>query len=416
MILLYNLLLSILLIFAWPYLLIKYVKNPDGWRERFGDYPRFDGRILWIHAVSVGEVTAVSSLVNKFKKECPWYTLIVTTFTQTGKLRARQLYGDKTFYAPLDFRFCIRRALSRIHPEVLILVETELWPNLITMARRKGCRVFLVNGRITSKSLKRYRTLNGFMTPILRNFSHFMVQSAEHAERLKILGGEPEKISVIGNLKSDLVGDIPSRESMRIELGLEPSNEVIVAGSTREGEEEMILEALKPLKDKIILILVPRHLERISKLEQLITDYGFTFWKRTEGNTHKGDILLVDTIGELASIYGAADIAFIGGSFLPYGGHNPLEAAVYSIPVLFGPYMENAGGKRLKECGGGIEVKSAIELRKTINYLLRNPEEKLQRGILAKRALEEVKGASERAFSIISKELDAHKAASKTFG
>lgn len=401
-------LLSILFVLGWPYFLVEYLRNKDGWRDRFGNYPRLDGRVLWVHAASVGEVTAVSSLVSKLKERCPWYTLFITTFTRTGKLRARQLYGDRVFYAPLDFLFCIRKALSRIRPEVFILVETELWPNLITVAKRKGCRVYLVNGRITPKSLKRYKALNGFMVPILKSFNHFMMQSVEHAERLKILGADGEKISVIGNLKSDLGEELPSKEFMRIELGLKNSNEVMVAGSTREGEEEMVLEAFEPFKHRTTLILVPRHPERIPKIEQLIVDNGFSYWKRSEGNAHRGEILLVDTIGELRFIYGAADIAFIGGSFLPYGGHNPLEAAAYGIPVLFGPYMENAGGASLKECGGGIEVKDPAELQRTINRLLKNPKERSKRGILAKRTLEEVRGASERAFSLILNELNVH--------
>lgn len=411
---LYNLLLSILLILGWPYLLIKYARNEDGWRERLGNYPRLSGRILWIHAASVGEVNAVSSLINRFREECPRFTLFITTFTRTGKLRARQVYGDSVFYAPIDFPFCVRKTLSRIQPEALILVESELWPNLITIARSKGYPIFLVNGRVSPKSLRRHKAFNGFMVPVLNSFNHFMMQSEEHAERLKMLGADGGRISVIGNLKSDLRKRHASNKSIRIELGIEDSREVMVAGSTREGEEEMILEAFEPLKDRMTLVLAPRHPERIAKIEQLIEDNGFTYWKRSEGNTHRGDILLVDTIGELRSIYGAADIAFIGGSFLPYGGHNPLEAAVYGIPILFGPYMENAGGASLRECGGGIEVKNAVELRETIDHLLTDSEERLRKGILARRALEQVRGASEKAFSLILNELDTYKAGPKT--
>ncbi len=388
---------------------MKYMRNRDGWRERFGDYPRLDGEVLWIHAASVGEVTAVSSLISKLRKECPSYTLFITTFTRTGKLRARQLYGEKVLYAPLDFPFCVRRALSKVRPEALILVESELWPNLVTMSKKKGCQVFLVNGRVTPKSLKRYKSFGGFMVPVLKSFDHFMMQSEEHAGRLRMLGADADRISVIGNLKSDSEKELFSIECMRMELGVESSGKVMVAGSTREGEEEMILEAFEPLKHRITLILVPRHPERIPKIEQLIQENGFSYWKRSKGNAHRGEILLVDTMGELTSIYGAADIAFIGGSLLPYGGHNPLEAAAYGIPVVFGPYMENAGSVDLKECGGGIEVKTPAELRETIDRLLSNPEERLRRGSLAKKALEKAKGASEAAFCLILSELDIRK-------
>jgi len=411
---LYNVLLSILLILGWPYILIKYARNEDGWRERLGNYPELDGRILWIHAASVGEVNAVSSLINRLKEECPQFALFVTTFTRTGKLRARQVYGEQVFYAPLDFPFCVSKTLTRIEPEALILVESELWPNLITRTKSKGYPVFLVNGRVSPKTLRRHKAFNGFMGPVLNSVNHFMMQSEEHAERLRQLGANGGRISVIGNLKSDLRERETSSRSIRAELGLERSREVMVAGSTREGEEEMILEAFAPLKHRMTLVLVPRHPERIAKIEQMIEENGFTYWKRSEGNTRRGDILLVDTIGELRSIYGAADIAFVGGSFRPYGGHNPLEAAVYGIPILFGPYMENAGGASLRDCGGGIEVQDAVELRDAIDHLLADPEERLRKGILARRALEQVRGASEKAFSLILNELDTYEARSGT--
>jgi len=392
---------------------MKYVRNHDGWRERLGDYPRIAGRVIWIHAASVGEVNATSSLIERFRNETPEYTLIVSAFTRTGKLRARQLYGSNVYYAPLDFPFFTSRALSRTEPEALILVETELWPNLITQARKRGCRVYLVNGRITQKSMKRYRMFSGMMRTILSSFSHFMMQSAEHAARLKELGADNDRIRVIGNLKSDAGEGSPSREAMRAELGLQLSDEVVVAGSTREGEEEMVLQAMKSLRKRITLVVAPRHPNRVPKLQQMIEAYGFRHWRRTEGNTDRGEILLVDTIGELASIYGAADIAFIGGSFFPYGGHNPLEAAAHGIPVLFGPYMENDGGTRLKESGGGIEVKDAQELQTAIVRLLENPEERLRIGARAKNVLQEVRGASQRAFSLIRNELNAHRPVSE---
>jgi 3-deoxy-D-manno-octulosonic-acid transferase len=406
---LYNVLLSILLILGWPYILFKYAQNEDGWRERLGNHPRLNGKILWIHAASVGEVNAVSSLVHRLREECPQFALFITTFTRTGKMRARQVYGDEVFYAPLDFPFCVSKTLSRIRPEALILVESELWPNLITMTRGRGYPVFLVNGRVSLKTLSRHKAFNRLMAPVLSSFNHFMMQSEEHAERLKLLGANGGRISVIGNLKSDLREKHSSGRSVRVELGLEDSREVMVAGSTREGEEEMILEAFASLKDRMTLVLVPRHPERIAKIEEMMEDRGFAYWKRSEGNRHRGDVLLVDTIGELTSIYGAADIAFVGGSFLPYGGHNPLEAAVYGIPILFGPYMENAGGATLRACGGGIEVKDAVELRNAVHHLLLDPEQRVRKGILARRALEKVRGASEKAFSLIVNELDTHK-------
>lgn len=406
MILLYNLLLTILLIVGWPYLLVKYLKNEDGWRERLGGHPRSEGRTLWIHACSVGEVNAVSPLVDRIRERCPWYDLLITTFTRTGKLRARQLYGDRVFYAPLDFSPCVSRSLSRIRPEALILVESELWPNFITMTRKQRRPVFVVNGRITPRSLARYKAFKRFIESVLNCVDYFMMQSEEHSRRVMILGADAHRVSVVGNLKSDLKEGLPCRSSMRDELGLENSDQVIVAGSTREGEEEMILEALAPLKHRLTLVLVPRHPDRIAKIEQIMENSGFTYRKRSEGNNHAGEVLLVDTIGELRSIYRAADIAFVGGSLLPFGGHNPLEAAACGIPVLFGPYMENAGSASLKERGGGTEVADPTELREAVVHFLDNPEEKLKSGASARRVLEEVGGASERTFSIILNELE----------
>ncbi len=404
----YKAILWVLLVLAWPYLVVKYLRNSLGWRERLGDYPIVEGRVVWIHAASVGEITAISSLVERFDRSAPSFTLFISTFTRTGKLRAKQLYGDRVYYAPLDFPFSVERALSRIEPEALVLTEAELWPNLAIGASRR-CRLFLINGRVTARSQRRYRMLGGLMRTVLNGFTRLMVQSEEHAWRLRTLGAPAHRITVTGNIKSDASGDLPDRGRMRSLLGLDGSKRVLVAGSTRDGEEEIVLKAFAPLRKRLTLILVPRHPERVSRIEQMLESEGFSYGKRSTGTARGKEILLVDTLGELRSIYAAADIAFVGGSLLPYGGHNPLEAAACGIPVLFGPHMENAGGKGLRESGGGIEVKTGDDLREAIVRLLDNPEEASRRGASGRRTFDEGKGATDRIFSLILQEIDEEK-------
>jgi 3-deoxy-D-manno-octulosonic-acid transferase len=405
---LYNVVLWTLLLVGWPYLAVKYAKNSEGWRERLGAYPSLGGRVVWIHVASVGEATAIAPLVSEFRRRAPEFKLFITAFTRTGKVRAKQLYGDIVYYAPLDFSFSVSRACSRVKPEALILTESELWPNLVIRASRR-CRLFLINGRMTQRSEKRYRMFGGLLRTALNGFTYLMVQSEEYARRLEALGAPPERVRVTGNIKSDASRDLPDRKWMRGKLGLKRHGKVVVAGSTREGEEEIVLRALAPLKDRLTLILAPRHPERIPKVEQIIESAGFSYAKRSRGSAGGKEILLVDTLGELTSIYAAADIAFVGGSLFPYGGHNPLEAAACGIPVLFGAHMLNAGSAALKQSGGGIEVTDEAELRDVIAYLLDNPEEAARRGSSARKAFDEGKGASRAAFSLILSALDETK-------
>jgi 3-deoxy-D-manno-octulosonic-acid transferase len=309
--------------------------------------------LIWVHAVSVGEVLAVSRLVKTLDAALPDYLIAVSTTTRTGQALARERFGsNRVFYSPLDLPWAVRAYLNALQPRLLILAETEFWPNLLSGCFRCKIPVAVVNARISDRSWPRYRRLRRLWRPFLSRLGRVLAQSQTDAERLIALGCLPERVTVTGNLKFDVraAGEADTtRHLKKWSLGLR----LIVAGSTLDGEEAALLEAWPSLLQadpKLAMVLAPRHPERFASVAALLQKSGFhwvkrSVWSSTPESSIKslnpGQIVLLDTIGELASVYSLASVAFVGGSLVPAGGHNPLEPAQFGIPIVMGPYFTN---------------------------------------------------------------------------
>jgi len=361
----YNLALLVTLVFSAPWWLWRMVtthKYREGLMARLGLVPsRFrealtdsggERPLLWLHAVSVGEVLAVSRLVKTLEAALPEYLIAISTTTRTGQVLARERFGaNRVFYCPLDLPWAVRAYLNALRPRLLILAETEFWPNLLSGCFRRGIPVAVVNARISDRSWPRYRRLRWLWRPFLQPLTRVLAQSQIDADRLKALGCRPERVSVAGNLKFD-VRAAEKSEATRLLKVLGGDLRLIVAGSTLEGEEAALLEAwllLLEADPQLALVLAPRHPERFSAISDLLDKSGFSWVKRSDWRAaedalrplNPGQIVLLDTIGELASVYSLASVAFVGGSLIPAGGHNPLEPAQFGLPIVMGPHYFN---------------------------------------------------------------------------
>lgn len=406
---LYNLLLFL----ASPFYILRVLWKNRGIKERFGiSIPAIEGKhIIWIHAVSVGEVIASKPLVSLINKELPDYEVVLSTVTKTGrgmagKLKEKLLF---IFYFPFDFPFVVKRVLRKINPSVIVLAETELWPNLLRYSEHFKIPIILTNGTISSSSFARYKKIRPFSKQILGKISFFCMQTKEDKDKLVQLGVTPEKIIVTGNTKFDL--SFPDIEKAPLKnWNTEGRFPVIVAGSTHAGEEEIILEYFKDIDRKFpkaLFILVPRHPERTSKIESLIKEKGYSCTRRTKMNssTVKEKMILVDIIGELLEIYSVADIIFVGGSLVPIGGHNLLEPASLSKPIITGPYTfkQNEMVSFLKKGNGVIQVQNGRYLKDTILELLASPAKREQLGKNAQKVVLANQGATRKNLGVIEK-------------
>jgi 3-deoxy-D-manno-octulosonic-acid transferase len=309
--------------------------------------------LIWVHAVSVGEVLAVSRLVKTLDAAFPEYVIAVSTTTRTGQALARERFGaNRVFYCPLDLPWAVRSYLNALQPRLLILAETEFWPNLLSGCFLRKIPVAVVNARISDRSWARYRRLSRLWRPFLSRLSRVLAQTHTDAERLKAIGCLPQRVSVVGNLKFD-VRAAEQAEATRLLKALAGSLRLIVAGSTLDGEETALLEAWPRLLEadpQLAMVLAPRHPERFTAVAALLQKSGFYWVKRSDWSStpessikslNPGTIVLLDTIGELASVYSLASVAFVGGSLVPAGGHNPLEPAQFGVPILMGPHFTN---------------------------------------------------------------------------
>ena len=351
---LYSLLLAALLLVFSPYFIyqaIRHGKYIDGFKQRFGSLPaELAGKeaAIWVHAVSVGEFNAAKPLIAALRREIPDKRIIVSTTTLTGQRLARASMSglfDATFFFPLDFRFVIRRVLSRLKPAVVVILETELWPNFLDECARRRIKTILVNGRISNSSFSGYRRIRSFIKRVLNNFNLILMQSDGDANRIIELGASSERIRVTGNLKYDL--SLNSGPATRDWLGTLPN--LIIAGSTADGEEEVLLGALKLLHNEhglnqARLAIAPRRPQRFEEVARSIEQAGFSIYRFTSalesGPGESDTVILIDTIGELASLYQFASVVFVGGSLIPRGGHNVIEPAMYA-PVVVGPHTDN---------------------------------------------------------------------------
>lgn len=390
---LYNGVLTLALfigLFLIPLLALFGHRFRGGLLERFGFYGRsvrdaFAGtRPLWLHAASVGEVVAAKELIAAFKARFPERKILLSTFTITGRDVARQSAGaDACVLLPLDHPWIVRRALACLNPAMLVLLETELWPNLLRLCYARGVPTVLLSGRLSPRSFRRYFLLRRFFCSVVRRLTAIGMQSEDDAERIKRLGADPRRVAVTGNLKRAAQAHTQDRKVPGRELGckINVGAVVLVAGSTHDGEDEILLDAFRDLKKSfpaLVLVLAPRHPQRFADVERLLKGSGLRYIKRTEMNGQPiADILFLDTLGELSDFYSIADLAFVGGSLVAAGGHNVLEPARCRKPVFFGPYTGNFFHivQELKLCGGGIEVAGKDDLVRQASHLLGDPAE-----------------------------------------
>jgi 3-deoxy-D-manno-octulosonic-acid transferase len=352
----YSFALLLVLLAGWPYWLLQMAtkgKYREGLSERLGWVPRRlrqgdTRRTIWVHAVSVGEVLVAGRLVKELSASAPQYRVLLSTTTRTGQRLARERTSPShTFYFPLDFSWIVRRYLRALDPVLLVLVETEFWPNLLTECRRAAIPVAVVNGRVSDRSLPRYLRLRSFWARILASVSIVLAQSEEDVKRLKAIGAPAGRVSFGGNLKFDVSSAEPSAITTMLRDNL--SGRVLVCGSTLEGEEEILLDAFQQLREAIpdcVMILAPRHPERFGRVAQLLRSRNEqsvrrSNWMKRPVKIKAGTVVLLDSIGELASVYAVASVAFVGGSLIPAGGHNPLEPAQFAIPVVMGTHYAN---------------------------------------------------------------------------
>ena len=340
----------------WLVQMLRHSKYRAGLGERLGRVPArlrpANGApaVVWVHAVSVGEVLASSSLIEELKLLFPGGRVVVSTTTTTGQTLARERFGEENvFYFPLDLAFCIRPYLRALQPRLVVLAETEFWPNFLRLARRSGARVAVVNARISDRSLPGYRRWRGLLAPILGNIKLFLAQSEEDRRRLISIGAAPERVQVAGNLKFDtrIPARSPALDPLRAALEGVGRDQTVVCGSTVEGEEELLLRAFEVVRTRhpqAVMVLAPRHPERFDAVTSLLVASGGRWWRRTalpSKDPISGGVLLLDSIGELSAIYALGSVAFVGGSLVPRGGHNILEPAQQGCAILVGPHTEN---------------------------------------------------------------------------
>jgi len=358
MYLLYSALLAIALALSSPYWLfqaLRHGKYRRGFSQRMGEVPPaltapFSQPTIWFHAVSVGEVLAITGLVTVLRQRRPAWRIVVSTTTDTGQHLARARFGnDAVFYFPIDLGFAIRPYLQALHPRLIVIAETEFWPNFLRLANKSGARIAVVNARISDRSLPGYRRLRFWLPRILSKIDLFLAQSADDRERLVAIGAAESRIQVTGNLKFDVAPPPPPAivASLRENFQRSGAGPILVCGSTVDEEEErMLLQALQnilPTHPHTVMILAPRHPERFPVVASLLEGLSIRFWKRSlwSGEPIAGGVFLLDSIGELAAVYGLADIAFVGGSLVPKGGHNIIEPARHGVAIVVGNHIDN---------------------------------------------------------------------------
>jgi 3-deoxy-D-manno-octulosonic-acid transferase len=419
MYLLYSALLAAGLLVSLPYWMFgkrRHGKYREGLGERLGKVPRRlktgSARAMWVHAVSVGEVLAVSELVQQLRVRFPEYRVAVSTTTATGQKLATKHFGeDSVFYFPLDFAFAIRPYLSVLRPRLVVLAETEFWPNFLRLAHASGARVAVVNARISDRSRPGYRRFRFILEKVLRNIDLFLAQTTEDASRLRDIGAPADRVQVSGNLKFDVSASDPPPIVARLGSNFQQggAGPVLVCGSTVEGEEELVLRAFQTLltsHPRAVMILAPRRSERFNEVAQLVEQRGFPFWRRSmwNGDAIAGGVFLVDTIGELASLYALADVAFVGGSLVPRGGHNIIEPAQYGVPIMVGNHTENFRDiVGLFQSQDAVRIVGPAEFPVVLMDLLSNKEERIALGRRGAETLQSQMGATEMTLQALEK-------------
>ncbi len=414
MYLIYSALLAVLLVLGSPYWLfqmLRHGKYRRGLPQRLGVVPdHFRNSTtpsVWIHAVSVGEVLAVGELVLALRAQFPDRRIVISTTTDTGqKLAAARFGAENIFYFPFDFAFSSRCWIAALKPVLIVIAETEFWPNILRVADRSGARVAIVNARISDRSLPGYRRWKQFLTKILRNVDLFLAQTPEDGRRLVEIGAAGDRVLIGGNLKYDIPPPQapPIVDQLRAAFAASGSTPVLVCGSTVEGapesEESFLTAAFNNVlasHPAAVMLLAPRHPERFDRVADMLRQTKTKFFKRSQwhGEPLRGAVLLIDSIGELSSLYALADIAFVGGSLVPRGGHNIIEPAQYGVPILVGPHTENFRDiVELFQSRDAVRVVSSPDLSSAFLDLLANQSQRRELGRRAAETLASQRGAT----------------------
>jgi 3-deoxy-D-manno-octulosonic-acid transferase len=427
--LLYSILAFVVFVVVSPwfvYQAIRHQKYIGSFGQRLGYLPvsfNLDGdESIWVHAVSVGEVLVARPLIAELRRRYPRLRIFLSTTTLTGqKLAKRDVRDvDGVFYFPFDWTVTVRRTLKLVRPRLFVMMETEIWPNLLRECRRRGVKTVVVNARISYRSYPRYRIVRPFFRRVLADVDHFCVQGEESARRLVDLGADPARVTVTGSLKFDSL-DLSPLEAPRGRpasgparvlrfFRMSPNRPVIVAGSTLRGEEEAVIRAFNRVRTaggNALLVIAARHPERFAEVERLCRQEGLATVRRTElpiDAEPRADAVILDTIGELAQLYQIATAVFVGGSLVAAGGHNILEPAVFGKPIVFGPHMQNFGeiAEAFLRNGAAVQVRTERELEDTVVSLMTDPVRRARLGAAARALVEANRGAKDRTLAAIA--------------
>jgi 3-deoxy-D-manno-octulosonic-acid transferase len=428
MYILYDILLHLSLLLLIPYFLFKMLfvgKYRKGILERFGFIGKekikniSHAKVAWLHAVSVGETKAAMPLLKGLKKKYPNLKIVFSCVTPTGNAVAAQeglAWIDSLIYSPLDFDWVVKRVVKMLRPNVFIVMEKEIWPNVLKILTRNDVPVMVVNGSISDRSFRRYTMFGFFFRRIFKNVSYFLCQTKKDSDKAIALGIESSQVMVIGNIKFDI--EPPQwnpleRDVLLQRLSITAHDRTFVAGSTHEGEEEIVLgifERLKPEFSNLKLILAPRHPERFDIVEKLIRERGFSIIKRSQESEVrsqekdiKSEVILVDSMGELCNFYSIATVAFVGGTLVDIGGHNLLEPAFYKKPVIYGHYLQSYAemADMLETAGGGIRIDNGEEFLDKVRRLLSDEAYRQRVGNAAYSVVEANKGATEKCLKVL---------------
>lgn len=408
-----------------PFIVLRMLwrsRRASGYRqrlaERFGLFsprPELNVPAIWVHAVSVGEMLAAAPLVETLLQNYPHYRVVVTNTTPTGSAQTRALFGDRVFhvYAPWDLPGAVARFLGRTRPELLLIMETELWPNMLHYSNAAGCRILLANARLSERSARGYARLGGFTRQMLGQLTTVACQTEADGRRFLALDLPPAALQVTGSIKFDLELDPELRaEALLLQRALGAGRRpVVVAASTHAGEEELILEAFAALRkrgtDQCLLVLVPRHPERFKGVYELCVRQGWRVVRRSSGMAPDpdDDILLGDTMGELLLLLGTATVAVVGGSLVERGGHNVLEPAAWGVPVVTGPYMHNFAeiSELLISAGAMVRLAQPAQLGQCLLELLDDPVRCHQMGLAGQQVVADHRGATQRLLKLVAR-------------
>lgn len=429
MLFLYSIVLAVGFLLMLPLFLMRREKYATGFRQRLGNYPKFedDGRpVIWLHCVSVGETNAARPLVDAIRENFPSHRLVFSTTTKTGQELAQKIFvskADAIIYFPFDLKFSVRKALTHYKPSLVLLMETEIWPRFIREAKLSGANVAIVNGRLSERSVGRYAKIRPFISRVLADVDLALMQDEADAKRLISLGIDEAKVKVTGNLKFDISIDRADADiTQLLDLRFEISNgkSLIIAASTHEPEERLILESLDgDLGHGCRLLIAPRHPERFAAVTRLLSESPYEFVKRTDEPSDKdktADIILLDTIGELRLAYPLAEIVFVGGSLIPHGGQSVFEPASAGKAIVTGPYTANfdaavkefiASDAILQTPGSGEDFEISERLYEAFTMLLENKERRRELGKNAAAVMGKAnRGATERTIEFVSHFLD----------